>query len=87
MYRLNEELHVINCPSKRPIFIIDDFYENPREVEDYLFNRNAPLWKINEEGTNNGVYFEDRRFSEYDERLREVSCVDRNILVVMLILI
>ena len=57
MYRLNEELHVINCPSNRPIFIIDDFYENPKEVEDYLFNRNAPLWKINEDGTNNVAPF------------------------------
>ena len=71
MFRLNEELQIINCPSNRPIFIIDDFYENPKEVEDYLFNRNSPLWKINDAGSKNGVYFEDRRFSIYDERLRE----------------
>ena len=57
-----------------------------------FINRNAPLWKINEEGTNNGVTLkiEDslsmmRDYEKYINTPPELCTL--NILVVMLILI
>ena len=74
MFELNRNLKVIvNRIYDTPIFIIDKFYKYPDEVYNYLFNRdNIPLWKVNESPTNNGIYFEDRRLVEYDERLEDV---------------
>jgi len=72
VFELNKKLEVINCPSKRPIFIIDDFYENPKEVENYLFSKLPPLWKINEKPSYNSIHFEDRRLIKEDERLLDV---------------
>ena len=47
MFELNPDLKIkeeILLRSK--IFIIDNFYKNPDEVYDFLFNREVPLWKI-----------------------------------------
>ena len=49
MFELNPNLEVkkeILLESK--IFIVDNFYKNPDEVYDFLFNREVPLWKIEE---------------------------------------
>ena len=49
MFELNPDLEIkeeILLESK--IFIIDNFYKNPDEVYDFLFNRDVPLWKIEE---------------------------------------
>ena len=46
------------------IFVVEDFYRNPDQVFDFLFNREIPLWKINQEPTSNGIHFEDRRTIE-----------------------
>ena len=54
------------------IYIIDDFYKNPKEVHDYLFSNRAPLHKINEIPTWNNVYFEDRRMGVDDKRIKYV---------------
>ena len=54
------------------IFVIEDFYEKPDEVFNLLFNREIPLWKIDETPTVNGVHFEDRRTIEYNYSLKKV---------------
>ena len=57
-----------------PIFTIDNFYKYPEQVHEYIFDLpysegRVGLWKINQTPSNNGIYFEDRRLSEFDERL------------------
>ena len=54
------------------IYTIDNFYKNPQEINDYLFGKPAPLWKIEEKPSFNNVHFEDRRFVKYDPRLLSV---------------
>ena len=69
MFELNENLEI-----KKEIFegtviyTIDDFYKNPKEVENYLFGEpdKIPLHKMNEKPSFNGVYFEDRRHDSED---------------------
>ena len=73
MFELNPDLDVkeeILLGSK--IFIIDNFYKNPDEVYDFLFNREVPLWKIEEKPSFNTIHFIDKRLIEYDERLLPV---------------
>ena len=73
MFELNPDLEVkeeILLGSK--IFIIDNFYKNPDEVYDFLFNREVPLWKIEEKPSFNTIHFIDKRLIEYDERLLPV---------------
>ena len=55
------------------IFKIDNFYQNPDEVFDYLFNREVPFWKIDETPSRNGVYFEEKRLILKDSRLYRVT--------------
>ncbi len=54
------------------IFVAEDFYEKPDEVFNLLFNREIPFWKIDEKPTTNGVYYEDRRTTEYNYSLKKV---------------
>ena len=73
MFELNPDLEIkeeILLESK--IFIIDNFYKNPDEVYDFLFNRDVPLWKIEEKPSFNSIHFIDKRLDEYDERLTPV---------------
>ena len=73
MFELNPNLKIkeeILLGSK--IFIIDNFYKNPDEVYDFLFNREVPLWKIEEKPSFNTIHFIDKRLIEYDERLLPV---------------
>ena len=73
MFELNPDLKIkeeILLGSK--IFIIDNFYKNPDEVYDFLFNREVPLWKIEEKPSFNTIHFIDKRLIEYDERLLPV---------------
>ena len=73
MFELNENLEVKEdhlLGSK--IFTIDNFYKNPEEVSDYLFNREVPLWKIEESPSYNGLYFNERRLIEEDDRLKDI---------------
>ena len=51
---------------------MDNFYKNPDEVYDFLFNRDVPLWKIEEKPSFNTIHFIDRRLEEDDERLAPV---------------
>ena len=73
MFELNPNLEIkeeILLGSK--IFTIDNFYKNPDEVYDFLFNREVPLWKIEEKPSFNTIHFIDKRLIEYDERLLPV---------------
>ena len=73
MFELNKNLEVEEdslLGSK--IYIVYNFYKNPEEVSDYLFNREVPLWKIKERPSYNSVYFNDRRSAETDFRLYDV---------------
>ena len=73
MFELNSDLDIkeeILLGSK--IFTIDNFYKNPDEVYDFLFNREVPLWKIEEKPSFNSIHFIDKRLDEYDERLLPV---------------
>ena len=73
MFELNPDLEIkeeILLESK--IFTIDNFYKNPDEVYDFLFNREVPLWKIEEKPSFNTIHFIDKRLIEYDERLLPV---------------
>ena len=70
MFELNPNLEIkeeILLGSK--IFTIDNFYKNPDEVYDFLFNRDVPLLKIEEKPSFNTIHFIDKRLIEYDERL------------------
>ena len=73
MFELNPDLKIkeeILLGSK--IFIIDNFYKNPDEVYDFLFNREVPLWKIEEKPSFNTIHFIDRRLEENDDRISPV---------------
>lgn len=57
-----------------PIFTIENFYKYPEKVYKHIFERpyyegRARFWQFDQIPTYNGIYFEDRRFSENDERL------------------
>ena len=54
------------------IFIVDDFYKNPHEVFNLLFNREVPLWKMDQKPSYNTIHFEDRRTEEYNYALKPV---------------
>lgn len=73
MFELNENLEVKedNLLGSK-IFTIDNFYKNPEEVSDYIFNREVPLWKIDQSPSYNGLYFNDRRLIEKDIRLKDI---------------
>lgn len=72
MFHLNKNLEIkIEMVCDKPLFIIDNFYKEPNKICDYLFNRDVPLWKMDEKPSYNNVYFEDRRFIKIDPRLYE----------------
>ena len=73
MFELNKNLEVKEdflLGSK--IYTVDNFYKDPEEVSDYLFNREVPLWKLEERPSYNSVYFNDRRLIQTDFRLYDV---------------
>ena len=41
------------------IYTVDNFYKDPEEVSDYLFNRESPLWKSEQIPSYNSLYFND----------------------------
>ena len=60
-----------------PIFTIDNFYKYPEQVHEYIFDLpyaegRVGLWKLNQKPSYNGIYFEDRRLAEFDERLMHI---------------
>ena len=70
MFELNSDLDIKEetlLGSK--IFTIDNFYKNPDEVYNFLFDREVPLWKIEQKPSYNTIHFIDKRLDEVDERL------------------
>ena len=73
MFEVNENLEVkVDYLLGSKIFTIDNFYKDPEEVSDYLFNREVPLWKIKESPSFNGLFFNERRLIEEDTRLENI---------------
>ena len=69
MFELNENLKIKKeLFEGTAIYTIDDFYKNPKEIENYLFGKpnEIPLHKIYEKPSFNNVYFEDRRHDSVD---------------------
>ena len=69
MFELNENLKIEKeLFEGTVIYTIDDFYKNPKEVENYLFGKPSEihLHKRHEKPSFNGVYFEDRRHDSED---------------------
>ena len=54
------------------IYYIDNFYLHPNKVEEYLFDPETPLHKIEQKPSYNNIHFEDRRLIKEDERLHSV---------------
>ena len=70
LFSLNPDLKVEEEQFQGTTFYyIRDFYEDPEEVVDFLFNREVPLWKGNEQPSMNSLYFDDRRLQIYDDRI------------------
>lgn len=43
------------------IYYVDNFYKRPREVVQWLYQQPADYWKWGEEGSKNGIHFDDFR--------------------------
>ena len=70
MFELNDDLHVKEeTILNSKVYTVDNFYKNPEEVFDYLFNRDVPLWKAEQKPSFNTVYFNDRRLIQREPRL------------------
>tara|TARA_R100000005_G_C4958265_1_gene176039 strand:- start:247 stop:891 length:645 start_codon:yes stop_codon:yes gene_type:complete len=64
MFEIRESYDVrVDHVYDSPIYIIDDFYQDPDSIVRYLMSQDAPLWKMEEEfqPSHNGIYFEDRK--------------------------
>lgn len=59
-------------PDVTKIFWIDNFYENPELVYQYLNSIEPPLWKMDENPSNNTKYFEDRRHMIKHKNMKDV---------------
>jgi len=73
MFKLNNRLQVKQeTLQESVIYYIDNFYLHPKEVEEYLFDKDTPLHKIEQKPSYNNIHFEDRRLIKEDERLHNV---------------
>jgi len=73
MFELNDNLEIKKeLFFESIIYTIDNFYKHPQDIKNYLFGEAAPLHKIDENPSNNNVFFEDRRLFKDDERLNPV---------------
>ena len=73
MFEINPEIKVKKeYLLDTTIFIVDDFYKNPDEVFNLLFNREVPLWKMVQKPSYITIHFEDRRTEEYNYELKPV---------------
>ena len=70
MFKLNHRLQVKRETLQgSTIYYIDNFYLHPKEVEEYIFDPETPLHKIEQKPSYNSIHFEDRRLIKEDERL------------------
>jgi hypothetical protein len=54
------------------IFIIENFYEDPNCILNFLSKTTPDLWKKEEDPTHNGIFFEDRRHELYSADMVKV---------------
>ena len=43
------------------VYTIDNFYQDPDSVYEYIMSHDAELWKMDEEPTHNNIFFEDKK--------------------------
>lgn len=67
----NKKVHVEILEDSK-IFIIDDFYMTPDKVVEFLSQKAPYVHKSDDEGSYNGIYFNDLRHSENVSELRPV---------------
>ena len=73
MFRLNNRLQIKQeTLQESVIYYIDNFYLHPEKVEEYIFDKDTPLHKIEQKPSYNNIHFEDRRLIKEDERLHTV---------------
>ena len=64
MFEIKESYDVrVDYVYDSPIYTIDDFYQDPDSIVEFLMSQDAPLWKMEEEfkPSHNEIYFEDRK--------------------------
>lgn len=74
MFELNQNLNInVDYVYDSPILTIDDFYQDPDSIVNFLLSHKSELWKIEEEyqPSHNGIYFEDRKHQIESEEIRE----------------
>ena len=73
MFELNHRLQIKReTLQESVIYYVDNFYLHPHKVEEYLFDPETPLHKIEQKPSYNSIHFEDRRLIKEDERLHSV---------------
>ena len=55
------------------VFTVDNFYEDPDEVVEFIMGQETPLHREGERLSQNGVAFEDRRLNTSHEGMAEVT--------------
>ena len=74
MFDINDIIDVrVEQVQGSSIYYIDNFFNEPEKIVDYLKNTPCPLWKGNERPSNNGVQFEDRRHHIADESITYIQ--------------
>ena len=76
IFELNNKNVEIEYLDGSEIYTIDNFYKYPEIVYEYIFEKPYQegrdcLWKLNEKPSYNGIHFEDRRFTDFDEKVIE----------------
>ena len=62
IFSVNEELEIqVENFLDSKIITIENFLKYPEYVVEFLNNTQTPLWKINENNSHNGIFFDDRR--------------------------
>jgi len=70
MFEINETLEM-DVDLENNLYTIDNFYEDPDIIVDYLNKQYSPLHKSGDAGYN-GISFEDRRYVEYNDIINPV---------------
>lgn len=57
---------------EKPIYIIDDFYQSPTKILNFLLSKESLIHKKNIEPSFNQIYFDDRRHKIYSDEVTKV---------------
>lgn len=73
MFEINNECIVrTEFVEGSPLYIIDDFYQDPDEVLELFFIVDPIIWKPHEKPSYNQVFFDDRRHFFESEKIKNV---------------